>query len=49
VWVGAKATLIESVGSGAVIGANAVVTRPVPENAVAVGVPANVIRKRGER
>jgi acetyltransferase-like isoleucine patch superfamily enzyme len=49
VWVGAKATLIESVGTGAVIGANAVVTRPVPENAVAVGVPANVIRKRGER
>ena len=49
VWIGAKATIIESVGDGAVIGANAVVTKPVPANAVAVGVPARVVRTRGEQ
>ena len=49
VWVGAKATIINNIGDGAVIGANAVVTKPVPPDAVAVGVPARVVRKRGER
>jgi acetyltransferase-like isoleucine patch superfamily enzyme len=49
VWVGAKATIIHDIGDGAVIGANAVVTKPVPPNAVAVGVPARVVRRRGER
>jgi acetyltransferase-like isoleucine patch superfamily enzyme len=47
VWIGAKATVIHNIGSGAVIGANAVVTRPVPSKAVAVGVPAKVKRLRG--
>ena len=45
VWLGAKATVINSVGSDCVIGANAVVTRPIPDNCVAVGVPARVTRK----
>jgi hypothetical protein len=30
VWIGAKATLINSVGANCVVGANAVVTRPAP-------------------
>lgn len=47
VWIGAKATIINSVGDGAVIGANAVVTKPIPAGAVAVGVPARVVRMRG--
>lgn len=34
------------VGENAVIGANAVVTKDVPDNAVAVGVPAKVIKQR---
>lgn len=42
VWIGAKATIINNVGDGAVIGANAVVTRPVPARSVAVGIPARV-------
>jgi acetyltransferase-like isoleucine patch superfamily enzyme len=49
VWIGAKATIIHDLGDGAVIGANAVVTKPVPAETVAVGVPARVVRHRGAR
>ena len=33
-----------TIGKNAVIGANAVVTKDVPDYAVAVGIPARVIR-----
>lgn len=48
VWIGAKAVIIDGVtiGNGAVIGAGAVVTKDVPPYAVAVGVPARVIKYR---
>lgn len=45
-WLGANVTVLPgvSIGAGAIIGAGAVVTKNVPPNAVAVGVPAKVIR-----
>lgn len=48
VWLGAGAKILANVhiGDGAIIGSNAVVTSDIPANAVAVGVPAKVIRLR---
>lgn len=46
VWIGAGAIILPGVtiGDNAVIGAGSVVTKDIPENTVAVGSPARVIR-----
>jgi acetyltransferase-like isoleucine patch superfamily enzyme len=46
VWFGDNVTVLKgvTVGSDSVLGIDAVVTRPVPCNAVAVGNPARVVR-----
>lgn len=46
VWIGEKATILPGVkiGEGAIIAANAVVTRDIPPFSVAAGCPARVIR-----
>ncbi|MBE6632783.1 MAG: serine O-acetyltransferase [Ruminococcaceae bacterium] len=51
VMVGAGAKVLGPVriGSGSKIAANAVVLREVPENSTAVGIPAKVVRRNGER
>ena len=51
VWIGASAVVLKgfSIGNGAVIGAGAIVTKPIPPNAIAVGNPARVIGYRNER
>lgn len=48
VWIGINATILMgvSIGKGAVIGANALVNKDVPEYAIAAGVPARVIGSR---
>lgn len=49
VWIGCNATILMGVtiGEGAIIGAGAVVTKDVPPFAIAVGVPARVVGRRG--
>ncbi len=47
VWLGDGVVVLPGVriGAGSIVGANAVVTKNIPENCVAAGVPAKVIRK----
>jgi acetyltransferase-like isoleucine patch superfamily enzyme len=45
-WVGSAAIVMANVGRHCVIGAGAVVTKPIPDYAVAVGVPARVVAIR---
>ncbi len=45
-WVGDRAVVMADVGKHCVIGAGSVVTQPIPDYAIAVGVPARVIRSR---
>jgi serine O-acetyltransferase len=49
VWVGPNATITGpvKVGSGAVVAANSLVVASVPDNAVAIGVPARVMSYTG--
>jgi acetyltransferase-like isoleucine patch superfamily enzyme len=46
-WIGSAAIVMADVGEDAVVGAGAVVTRPVPARMVAMGIPARVVRARG--
>ena len=47
VWLGANVTILPgvSIGDNVVVGAGAVVTKDIPDNSLAVGVPARVMKK----
>jgi acetyltransferase-like isoleucine patch superfamily enzyme len=46
VWLGRNSTLMPdvNVGNGSIVGTGAIVTSDVPEKAIAVGVPARIVR-----
>ena len=50
VWLGAKVTVLKgvSIGDEAIVGANAVVSSDLPRGAVAVGIPARIIKTRSD-
>jgi acetyltransferase-like isoleucine patch superfamily enzyme len=45
-WIGDRAVVLADVGQHCVIGAGSVVTRPIPDYAIAAGAPAKVLRYR---
>lgn len=47
VWIGTNVYIREGIkiGDNVIIGANSVVTRDIPSNSVAAGVPARIIKK----
>jgi acetyltransferase-like isoleucine patch superfamily enzyme len=47
-WIGDRAVVMADVGRHCVVGAGAVVTRPVPDFAIVAGVPAKIIGWRGD-
>jgi acetyltransferase-like isoleucine patch superfamily enzyme len=48
-WIGTRVTVKGGVriGRGAIVGVGAVVEQDIPDNAIAVGAPARVVRMRG--
>jgi acetyltransferase-like isoleucine patch superfamily enzyme len=47
-WIGEAAVVMADVGRDTVVGAGSVVTRPLPARCIAAGVPARVLRSRGD-
>lgn len=47
-WIGTKVVILPgcNIGSNSIIGAGAVVTKNIPSNSIAVGVPAKVVKVR---
>lgn len=51
VWIGEGAVIQQgvSIGSGSIIAANSVVTKNIPENCLAGGVPARILKRYSEK
>ena len=46
-WIGSAAVVMADIGEHTIVGAGAVVTRPLPARVVAAGVPARILHDRG--
>lgn len=51
VWIGANVSILSgaNIGDGCIIGANSVVNKDIPENCIAVGSPAKIVKKYDEK
>jgi virginiamycin A acetyltransferase len=47
-WIGSAAVVMADVGCDSIVGAGAVVTKPIPDGVIAAGVPARIVRRRME-
>jgi acetyltransferase-like isoleucine patch superfamily enzyme len=47
-WIGDRSIVLADIGCHCVIGAGSVVTKPIPDYAIAVGNPARVVRYRNQ-
>ncbi len=47
-WIGSNAVVLADVGRDTIVGAGAVVTRPLPDRVIAAGVPARIVRRRDD-
>jgi virginiamycin A acetyltransferase len=47
-WIGSNAVVMAEVGKNVIVGAGAVVTRPLPDRVLAAGVPARVVKRLDE-
>jgi virginiamycin A acetyltransferase len=47
-WIGSNAVVLADVGRDTIVGAGAVVTRPLPDRVIAAGVPATIVKRRDE-
>ena len=48
-WIGERSVVMASIGRHCVVGAGSVVTKPVPDYAIVVGVPAHIVDWRGPK
>jgi virginiamycin A acetyltransferase len=46
-WIGSGTVVMADVGRNTIVGAGAVVTKPLPDWTIAAGVPARVVKQRG--
>jgi acetyltransferase-like isoleucine patch superfamily enzyme len=47
-WIGSNAVVLADVGRNSIVAAGAVVTQAIPDGVIAAGVPARVLRTRGD-